>query len=118
MVIKVVCAVRPLNKTGAIKKAALVEKINGRAAMVGFPAAVATEVITKSTFLQQLENTHFTVPLIGLVAGAVYIGSVTNNSGIQWGPFGPEQEKLNGRVAMMGLASLLVTEAFTGHALF
>ena len=102
----------------SMRQISLVEKINGRAAMIGFPAAIATEISTNETFSQQLHDVRFTFPLIALTAGAVAVGTVTNNAGIEWGPFGQNEEQINGRAAMVGLAALLATEAVTGHALF
>lgn len=96
-----------------LKKA---EKINGRCAMIGFTSALAEELVTGHTLTEQFMDN---IPLVVITASLVTLGTASNprDEGIIRGQFKPDVEELNGRLAMVGMASLLLSEA-TGHIVF
>lgn len=91
------------------------ERVNGRAAMLGFPAAVITELVTHQQLSDQLMSN---IPLAVIASGLVTVGTASNprDEGLIWGNFNPEVELVNGRMAMIGMLALLVSE--TTHPLF
>lgn len=97
------------------------ETINGRLAMLGFLAAAGAELATGSDVVDQFSSA--TVPILATfavlaVASLVPIVKGANKSDMMVGPFKPEAELLNGRVAMVGLVALVITEVAKGSALF
>lgn len=92
------------------------EKINGRCAMIGFTSALAEELVTGHTLTEQFMDN---IPLVVITAGLVTLGTASNpkDEGIIRGQFKPDVEELNGRLAMIGMASLFLSEA-TGHIVF
>lgn len=94
------------------------ELMNSRLAMIGFVAATGCELSTQQTVVQQAAHAPAGVALtvILVVAGSLasYCANIEPPAA---GPFKKEKELLNGRVAMIGMASLLCFEAFSGHAL-
>lgn len=95
------------------------ELINGRLAMFAFVAAASVEASTNQTVVSQLRSES---GLVGLGLVLITVGSlVPITKGVERkraGPFMPGAEMLNGRLAMLGFASLLVVESCTGHAFF
>ena len=93
------------------------ERVNGRAAMLGFSSAVITEIVTHQTLPEQLMNN---IPLAVIASGLVAIGTASNpnDEGVIWGNFRPEVEQLNGRAAMLGITSLFLNELATNNPLF
>lgn len=92
------------------------EKINGRCAMIGFTSALAEELITGHTLTDQfLDN----IPLVVITSALVTLGTASNpkDEGIIRGQFKPDVEELNGRLAMIGMASLFLSET-TGNIVF
>ena len=90
------------------------ERVNGRAAMIGFTSALIDEVMTGNSISTQFHDN------IGLsVAGAslAFLGTAANSKdeGYVQGFWKPETELLNGRLAMVGIASLLLTESIHPH---
>jgi len=92
------------------------EKINGRCAMIGFTSALAEELVTGHSLTEQFMDN---IPLLVITTGLVTIGTASNpkDEGIIRGQFKPEVEELNGRLAMIGMASLFLSEA-TGNIVF
>lgn len=99
--------------------------------MVGFVAALATELKTHETVLAQLDFQKHSSDTFWLVSAValVFLSSqfpVWNNSkadGLNQkananGPFTPMAEIINGRAAMIGFASLMFTEALKGSSVF
>ena len=86
------------------------ERVNGRAAMIGFTSAVIEELVTGNSISTQfMDNIGITVSVIGLVI----IGTASNprDEGLLWGVFDRNAETLNGRLAMLGVLSLYLSES-------
>lgn len=112
------------------------EAINGRAAMLGFVAAVIAEVITQQSVVsqvvgryenaQQVEHAWGTSDLtFGAIIALVTLGSLAprllQNEQVDsrsFGPFTPSREKLLGRTAMLGFLGLIIVERLKGSAFF
>ena len=85
------------------------ERVNGRAAMIGFTSAVIEELVTKDSITTQfMDNIGVTMSVIGLVI----IGTASNprDEGLLWGVFDRNAETVNGRLAMLGILSLYLSE--------
>ena len=86
------------------------ERVNGRAAMIGFTSAVIEELVTGNSISTQfMDNIGITVSVIGLVI----IGTASNSrdEGLLWGVFDRNAETVNGRLAMLGVLSLYLSES-------
>jgi hypothetical protein len=90
------------------------ERVNGRAAMVGFTSALVDEIMTGNSISTQF---HDNVGLSVAVASLAFLGTAVNpkDEGYIRGFWKPETELLNGRLAMVGIASLLLTESLHPH---
>lgn len=86
------------------------ERVNGRAAMIGFTSAVIDEIMTGNSISTQF---HDNIGLSVAVASLAFLGTASNpgDQGYVQGFWKPETELLNGRLAMVGVASLLLTES-------
>ena len=93
---------------------AVAERVNGRAAMIGFTSAVVDEIMTGNPISTQF---HDNVGLSIAVASLVFLGTAANpeDEGYVQGPWKPETELVNGRLAMIGIVSLLLTESLHPH---
>ena len=128
------------------KSPSAIERINGRAAMIGFVVALYNElaadtslwgqIFTTRTFTLtdgvEVTNTYpaggfYLTPVCALVVLAASLAPMLKRRKIDgftkpaepFGPFTVEKELLNGRAAMVGLVSLLLAENFTqGNPLF
>lgn len=99
--------VLPDNVTKYLVKA---ERVNGRTAMIGFTSAIAEELITGNSLSTQfMDNIGITMSVIGLVI----IGTASNprDEGLLWGVFDRNAETVNGRLAMIGILSLYLSES-------
>lgn len=111
----------------------LPERVNGRLAMLGFFAAVGAELTTGQTAFTQFINHPFSVSFhwalfaVASVMPPFMAGKSLklqlDSSKAEGMPEGLEKwnadvELLNGRVAMIGFASLVVLEGIRGQALF
>lgn len=101
------------------------ETINGRLAMVGLVWAVAAEEFTGRTVMEQLTAPGQSGLLYFLLAvqvltyaSLVPIMAGESSDARRFGPFTARAERWNGRMAMVGFFSLLVTEMFTHSAIF
>jgi hypothetical protein len=90
------------------------ERVNGRAAMIGFTSAVIDEVMTGNSISTQF---HDNIGLSVAVASLAFLGTAANpkDEGYIQGFWKPETELVNGRLAMVGIASLLLTESLHPH---
>jgi hypothetical protein len=90
------------------------ERVNGRAAMVGFTSALVDEIMTGNSISTQF---HDNIGLSVAVASLAFLGTAVNpkDEGYIRGFWKPETELLNGRLAMVGIASLLLTESLHPH---
>ena len=81
------------------------ERVNGRAAMIGFTSAVIDEVMTGNSIGTQF---HENIGLSVAVASLAFLGTAANSKdeGYVQGFWKPETELVNGRLAMVGIASL------------
>ena len=86
------------------------ERVNGRAAMIGFTSAAIDEVMTGNAISTQF---HDNIGLSVAVASLAFLGTASNpkDEGYVKGFWKPETELVNGRLAMVGIASLLLTES-------
>ena len=90
------------------------ERVNGRAAMVGFTSAVIDEIMTGNSISTQF---HDNIGLSVAVASLAFLGTAANpkDEGYIQGFWQPETELINGRLALVGIASLLLTESLHPH---
>ena len=105
----------PKSSTGLKKLArsndylSIAERINGRAAMVGFTSALVDEIVTGHSLSTQI-NEH--VGLTVAVSALSFLGTAANPADVGYiqGLFDPEKELVNGRLAMLGILSMALTE--------
>ncbi|GIL57160.1 hypothetical protein Vafri_12466 [Volvox africanus] len=107
----------------------LPETINGRAAMIGFVAAAGAEILGSGTILAQLSNAPLPVLLVvGLIIASStipiykgtqgdYLTALKDTYSIPEGVFTESNEKIHGRLAMLGLTCLLILEIIFGRAI-
>ena len=88
----------------------IAERINGRSAMVGFTSALVDEIVTGHSLSMQF---HEHVGLTVAVSALTFLGTVVNpnDEGYVQGFFDPDTELVNGRLAMLGVLSLALTES-------
>lgn len=117
------------------------EILNGRAAMVGFTAALVVELTSGESLFAQMFNLRdvgvrvlwlpklgfFLIPAVVILvilssfapkARGVEQNGLNVEAKPSWGIFTPSSERTNGRAAMIGLVALAATESIFGHALF
>jgi hypothetical protein len=112
------------------------ELVNGRTAMVAFLACAIKELATGTSTVQQLASpagVALAVTLSAAVLAASVAPAATGKVAAQQlfpsdnDPYADRQlpfvwnglaEKINGRVAMVGMAGLIITEVLRGAAVF
>ena len=105
------------------------ELINGRLAMLGFVACVGAEAATGECFNEQVAAAPLpivaTAVIFSLASLMPKLKGGEMNPGFGWSHLKGSRfsdvssiEMLNGRAAMVGLASLIVLEKVNGHPLF
>jgi len=82
--------------------------------MIGFTSAVIDEVMTGHSISTQLQEN---IGLSVAVAALAFLGTAANpkDEGYVQGFWKPETELVNGRLAMVGIMSLLLTESLHPH---
>eukprot|EP00878_Enallax_costatus_P002886 GHUV01003080.1.p2 GENE.GHUV01003080.1~~GHUV01003080.1.p2 ORF type:complete len:200 (+),score=72.48 GHUV01003080.1:104-703(+) len=107
----------------------LPESINGRAAMIGFVAGAAAELLGAGPILLQLSKSPQPVlaVLALITAGSIipivkgteggYLKSLRETYTIPEGVFTEPNERVHGRLAMVGLGAMIVIELLKGSAL-
>ena len=95
------------------------EIINGRLAMLAFVSAFFAELASGESALSQWSDEPTGVALTFILFSVASLIPMLNSTKREaFGPFSPEAETLNGRLAMLGFFSLLVIEGVRGSALF
>lgn len=95
------------------------ELINGRLAMLGIFAAIFAELSSGESVLRQFADEPTGIILAAVTFSVASLIPLFNSTKREaFGIFTPEAEQINGRAAMLGLASLLVVEGLKGGALF
>ncbi|KAL6747086.1 hypothetical protein V8C86DRAFT_1800051 [Haematococcus lacustris] len=107
------------------------ETVNGRAAMLGFMFAISNELSSGESVYAQLigGGAARMLVLIALVVAASFapalrgvpMAEVFNKEPKKqkaWGPFAPDAELINGRAAMVGIATIILLEGTSGTAFF
>lgn len=99
------------------------ELINGRLAMLAFVSALGAELASGESALTQWRDEPTGVLLTFILfSAASLIPMINSPHGAKreaFGPFSPEAETLNGRMAMIGFFAMLVIETVRGgQALF
>merc|ERR1712086_501460 len=101
------------------------ELINGRLAQVGFVAGLGAELSTHQSLLTQAQQHPMALPFACFfITAASFIPAIkannqstSNPESVQdQGVFNVDAERMNGRVAMLGMAAFLATEAMKGGA--
>ncbi|GAB4817268.1 hypothetical protein N2152v2_004314 [Parachlorella kessleri] len=94
------------------------ELINGRLAMLAMLAALASEAATGESVFRQWASEPVAISLTVITfAVASLIPMLQTTKREPFAFFTPKAEMLNGRLAMLGFASLLAIEAARGSAL-
>jgi len=128
------------NAMSVFKGGSASEQINGRAAMIGFTAALVAELTSGQSVYAQMFNVRdvgvktlllpkfgffmipATVVLVMLSSFAPVLRGKKDNGLSEpteaVGPFTPSAETINGRAAMIGLVALVSIEVASGTALF
>ncbi|KAK9842546.1 hypothetical protein WJX81_005342 [Elliptochloris bilobata] len=94
------------------------ETINGRLAMIGVTSCLAAEFVRGIGLKEQVGEAPAPIlavfVLISLASYVPIFRGYTRKEEFSNGPFTPKSENWNGRLAMVGFAGILVTEALSG----
>ena len=91
-----------MSNTCRTDRMTVAEKLNGRMAMVGYLAGGGYEIVTGMNYIDQLRTSWAFVVILAAVLGiaTLYTRDITVSDEK---PFTPNQELLNGRLAMLGM---------------
>lgn len=107
----------------------LAETINGRAAMLGFVAAAGAEIFGSGSVLSQLSAApQVVLVLMGLVVASSiipiykgtegdYLSALRDTYAVPENVFTESNERVHGRLAMLGLGALILLELVAGRAI-
>ncbi|MEW5319979.1 MAG: hypothetical protein WDW38_011087 [Sanguina aurantia] len=95
------------------------EAVNGRLSMLAVVTGLAAELASQESVYSQFRGALLPVLILTLAVSVGSIIPLVKGADMRQavGPFTPSAEKLNGRVAMVGLAALLVIEGVSGKAI-
>jgi len=97
------------------------ETINGRLAMIGVSSCLAAEFARGIGLKEQVGEAPASIlavfVLISLASYIPIFRGYTRKEDFSNGPFTPKAENWNGRLAMIGFAGILVTEALSGKTI-
>uniref|UniRef100_A0A7N0VLX5 Early light-induced protein n=1 Tax=Kalanchoe fedtschenkoi TaxID=63787 RepID=A0A7N0VLX5_KALFE len=97
------------------------ERINGRLAMLGFVSAIGAEVLSGQDVFSQISHGGFQLflgaTILFSIASFVPLLKGVDPESKSEGLMSSDAELLNGRLAMLGLVTLVVTEFAKGGAL-
>jgi hypothetical protein len=104
---------KPLKFPDSVSK--ISERVNGRLAMIGFVAGTLKEINTgECIYIQLTEHIGYTLAITSVVVLSSFIKK-SNSTYYNGGLFNPQSELINGRYAMIGILSLLVTETMNNN---
>jgi len=97
------------------------ETINSRLAMIGVTSCLAAEFVRGIGLKEQIGEAPISIltvfVLISLASYVPIFRGYTRKEDFSNGPFTPKSENWNGRLAMIGFAGILVTEALSGKTI-
>jgi len=97
------------------------ETINSRLAMIGVTSCLAAEFVRGVGLKEQIGEAPLSIMavfvLISLASYVPIFRGYTRKEDFSNGPFTPKSENWNGRLAMIGFAGILVTEALSGKTI-
>jgi len=95
------------------------ETINGRLCMLAFVSAIGAELSTHESVAAQFADAAPAIVFTAVLFTAASLVPIFKNADrdTSFGPFTPKVELINGQIAMLGFAGLLIVEAVKGASL-